>query len=227
MIKVHRKMVEVRPAFREEIVSIARKKLLFFKEEIEYCDPAVRGQIKKNRAVPISKLAKIVKGDHDEMITKLRTLNYQYIDIHEFRGTRYVAARTNNIVLDEKVSLFRHGAKGIYALGEYAVFLPIRNFLEGTYEDMHLVPMDFPNTRARHPHHTAYLTNIFEVSGNPLDMSPSTCIGSVGTPMLSALQDGDFVETLRYITVFLRRYNESSPLVALGSCPHARLYREN
>jgi hypothetical protein len=137
-------------------------------------------------------------------ITRLRTLDtlYTSFDTFLYDDIPYFTGRTRPVII-------QHAGRE-YHLGVYKVYVPRMRFVNSTGLE-HFVPLKFPNSLKRHPHHKAYKNN-----GHPLLNDPGTCWGSFGMIISGILADADIPEYFRQVGIYLGRYNPSSPLISGG-----------
>jgi hypothetical protein len=152
----------------------------------------------------------------DYEITRLRATPYTLLERkvvntrHSKTPVDYLVAHTKTIVIDD------HGP---FDMGPYTVYIPLSIVNDGPGTHLlHMVPERAPKTWARHPHHK--LSEGGDVSGEPWDYASHTCWGDFGPIMIRIVNEGDLVDLLRNIAIYLSRYNEGSPLTRIASCSH-------
>jgi hypothetical protein len=81
-----------------------------------------------------------------------------------------------------------------------------------------MIPDRNPETGARHPHHVVR----GHVPKEPWCAASQTCWGGFGSVMTRILRDGDLVDLLRNIMIYLTRHDAHSVLTQISNCPHAQ-----
>jgi hypothetical protein len=154
----------------------------------------------------------------DYHLTLLRATPYvrferQSIQIPRAGGTvDYLVGTTKTVVIDER---------GPWDMGRYLVYVPMQVLTDGPNTSlMHFIPEREPTTAYRHPHHRLNLRT--STTETPLLENPSTCWGDFGQIVIRIVNEGDLVDLLRTIAIYLGRYNEGSPLTSIENCPHRR-----
>jgi hypothetical protein len=179
--------------------------------------------LSKNK-VMIAKLAPVARGikeagqglDHE--LARLRALDYDRIEIED----GFLVAKTRDIVIEQLDSAGRRGNStvlgGYWDAGPYWIYIPKEDLVQGSMNNIQFIPQRAPNVCDRHPHHYAWQEYRYGGYRDYLDgvdirgANTHTCWGQFAEPLSGAMQDGDLVETLRMLRIFVGRYYSGSPL---------------
>lgn len=152
----------------------------------------------------------------DAQITSLRSLPYTHLDAKVLRvdtqtSLNFLIARTKTVII-------RDG--GPYDMGNYTVYLPMTILKQGVGSGyVHFVPERDPKTYARTPHHTWHPNSSQD---EPWMGQSSTCWGGFSNMIVRIVRDGDLVDLLRNIYIYLSRFDRGSTLTSITNCRHAR-----
>lgn len=139
--------------------------------------------------------------------TRLHVLPYTQFTAFRHFGTSYLAGVTQPIAINFSGKT--------YHLGPYKVCVPVSIFDGTRLHGVHFIPLKFPQSTNRHPHHRVSL-NGEEENTHPLDRHVSTCWGSYASILIGLVEDGDIPELFRQFYIYLKRYNHHSPLIYRG-----------
>jgi hypothetical protein len=209
-----RPRARVDDAFIKALVQMAERYMHELQVKLERAAPYVREQQLKQVRAPIARLMPLLRSSGkageglDLEIARLRALDYAELDILTHNGKHYFHGATRPVIMEEMASR-RKSTYAWWDIGVYDVYVPFDAFARSGINHIHMVPRRAPDTRTRHPHHTA---NHREGETHPVDMTTSTCWSGFGTPVTSTVRDCDITETFRWLRIFIGRYNASSPL---------------
>jgi len=164
----------------------------------------------------------------DLEMTKLRTLEYARFDTMASRGgIEYLYCTTNPVIAQAAPSVR-------YDIGAYIVAVPVEDVVRGSVNRIQFFPEANPNIYNRHMHHYAPTPRYYQdispsaaFTGDPLDVTPMTCWGNFPGIVTSCMQDGDVVELLRTLYLFVSRIDPGSPLRRANFLPHWKEFHEN
>lgn len=188
------------------------------KQNIQDAPIRAREQLEYDLAPAMNRIYTIFQNPvaMDEEITRLRALPYTLIEARDAavpgvkEPIRYLVAHTKPVIIMDG---------GPYDMGPYTVYLPMDLLTRGTNsEHLHLVPDRAPETGCRHPHHVVRAGE----HKIPWAVASQTCWGGFGSVMTRILRDGDLVDLLRNIMIYLTRYDAHSVLTQISNCPHAQ-----
>ena len=101
--------------------------------------------------------------------------------------------------------------KASWQIGNYCVAFLLSDLASGVINN-HFIPLTFPMTPNRHPHHVASLSEESETSGSPLDMRARTCWGTGGfsAGVKFSMEELDIPALFSVIFKYLSRYDSHS-----------------
>jgi hypothetical protein len=188
-------------------------------------------------------------AEFDRAMTTLRTLEYAKFDTYTDRGLDFLWCQTKPAIgLAEagKKSIYppdwnEHSTRWQnqnwnqvkqepvyrkYDLGVYWVFVPLVDILSGSLNRIHFIPEREKNTHLRHQHHFVRVEGEGRFYGpqnergvRPLQAMPSTCWGNFPGVLTGCMSDGDIVELLRVLYLFVTNLNPGSPLIHFDDLP--------
>lgn len=215
--------VYVAPEVLEFYQRMAKEKLGRVMVELKQSHPNQRKWMLRQNRVMIAKLTPIAKGvreagqglDHE--LARLRALDYECIEIED----DLLVAKTRDVMIEQLDKIGYRGNKtslvGYWDAGAYWIYIPEGDLLHGSMNNIQFIPQRAPNVCDRHPHHYVYNVgdNYSDYLAGAVDIRRAdvhTCWGNFSEPLSGALQDGDLVETLRMLRIFVGRYYSGSPL---------------
>jgi hypothetical protein len=167
----------------------------------------------------IARLTPIIDGINigrvglDYEKTRLRILPFTKFSALIYGGQTWLTGRTVPVIITDNGQA--------YHMGPYKICIPVSTFERGSLDYIHFIPLKFPTSYNRHPHHhgnnpsEAHFVS-YALANKiiyPLADKPGTCWGNYGALIVAIANDGDIPELFRQLYIYLTRYNPASPLI--------------
>jgi hypothetical protein len=210
---------------------LAEAKLREVFQKVKSANPHFQRSILKHNQAMIGRLSPIAAGKSeagigmDYELSRLRALDYDRIEIVD----GYLVAKTRNLMVEEltykmvvinrrrRIYNETYDLTGHWDVGPYWIYISRDDLFHSKMSEIHFIPQRKVRANSRHFHHFAYrgrLVGAEEIPEgiDPLTLKVNTCWSEFSEPLSSALFDGDLVEILRMLRIFVGRYYTGSPL---------------
>jgi hypothetical protein len=209
---------------------LAKFKLGVLLQQLKQVNPQQQKWILGRNKVMLAKLSPIAMGiteagkglDHE--LARLRALDYDRIELED----EFLVARTKDLMIEQlnnvAVGTHRHPrisaeVTAYWDAGPYWIYIPKNDLIRGSMRNIHFIPQRSLSVVARHPHHYGYEDDDRYGRGGFIRegvdvrrVNADTCWGEFSEPISGALQDGDLVEILRTLRIFVGRYYSNDAL---------------
>jgi hypothetical protein len=236
MIKLVRDRAEVTDNFKAALNYISRRAFSRVTREMDSAPDYMRVNLARTKHPVLKNLARICtyNDSFDNVITRLRALPFTKYCIAEYNELNWISATTKPIMGEGNFAPFgkrreKYPQMQTWALGQYEILIRINGFCDCDMTGIHMIPLLDPTIRARHMHHRLDRKWTGLYSGGTLEQhtenymaeNPKTCWGEFPNLVSSSMSDGDLVEFLRIIHIFLSRLNPLSPLEGITNLTFA------